>query len=145
MVSAKQPHYDYNVTNNYHGINIPIKTPVVVTATTNNPDVHSVVFIWKDASKTEQWRETVTVKSGKAQSIGQPNSTGDWGIQALFVGHDGKTIQKVENVVANKATSVNVIRSVNQVPEFPILGTAGIVGALAIGLVVQAKRKNTKP
>ncbi len=143
MVSAKQPHYDYDVTNNYHGITVPIKTPVVVTATTNNPDVVSVVFIWKDGTDKEQWRETVAVVSGEAKCTGQPDSRGDWGIQALFVGSSGSTNEGVRNVVAHKATSVNVISSVNHVPELPVLGTAGIVGALAIGLVVQVRRKNS--
>jgi hypothetical protein len=32
---------------------------------------------------------------------------------------------------------------VGHVPELPVLGTAGIVGALAIGLVVQVRRKNS--
>ena len=138
--ATPSPHYTYTVTNNYHGIDTPLGATVVVTATTDDPDVVNVVFLWKDATATEQWRETVAVvfdgTNYVAQSTGSPDSLGDWGVQALFVGSDGQTIQEVENVVAIKATSFNVV------PEVPILGTAGIAGAMALGWVVKAKRKN---
>jgi hypothetical protein len=132
------PHYNYAVTSNYHGVNVPLGQTVVVTATTDDPTVTSVVFIWKNAAKIEQWRVEVTVVSGEAQSSGEPNSIGDWGVQALFRDGTGQTIQYVTNVVAIRATSFNVV------PEVPILGTAGITFALVAALGVHVKRKNSK-
>jgi hypothetical protein len=138
LASAQPPHYTYSVASNYHGIDAPIGQTILVTATTDNPGVVNVVFIWKNAAAIEQWRETVTVVSGQAQSSGVPNSIGDWGVQALFVGADGRTIQSVEDVVAIRATSFNVV------PEIPLLGTAGVALAFVGALGVYVKRKNSK-
>jgi hypothetical protein len=138
LASAQPPHYNYNVTSNYHGVDVAIGQTIVVTATTDNPGSASVVFIWKNAASIEQWRETITVVSGQAQSSGVPNSIGDWGVQALFVDSSGRTIQSVADVVAIRATSFNVV------PEVPLLGTAGIALALVGALGVHVKRKNNK-
>jgi hypothetical protein len=120
---------------------------VIVTATTTDPDVVSVVFIWHDATGTEQWRETVPVNSGQAQCSskpGEPSSLGDWGVQAYFVATSGgHSDHDIDHIVSQKATSFMVVTQ-NVVPEVPILGTAGIAGAMAIGLAAKLKRKNVK-
>ncbi len=129
------PKYNYDATNNYHGIDVPLGATVVVTATTDDPGVIEVLFIWRNAAKVQQWNETIPIVNGQAQSSGQPNSLGDWGVQTLFLGPDGKTREQVDFVVQIKATSFNVV------PEVPILGTAGIAGAMALGWIVKTKRK----
>ncbi len=145
LVGAPPPadHYTYDATNNYHGIDVPLGATVVVTATTDDPGVTAVLFIWRNAAEVQQWTENVTdIKTVdgyyQAQSSGQPNSLGDWGVQTLFLGPDGKTKEQVDFVIQIKATSFNVV------PEVPILGTAGIAGAMALGWVVKTKRKSGK-
>jgi hypothetical protein len=115
---------------------VPLGATVIVTATTDDPNVNSVLFIWRNGAGMQQWNETVTINSGLAQSSGQPDSIGDWGVQTLFIGPGGTTKEEVDFVIAIRATSFNVV------PEVPILGTAGIVGAMALGLTIRAKRKN---
>jgi hypothetical protein len=142
--AQQTPNYNYDVTNNYHGKDTPLGATVVVTATTDDPGVTAVLFIWRNAAGIQQWTQNVTdIKTVnghfEAQSSGQPNSIGDWGVQTLFLGPDGKTREQVDYVIAIRGTSFNVI------PEVPILGTAGIAGAMAIGWIVKAKRKNTEP
>ena len=124
----------YSVTSNYHGIDVPLGATVTVTATTTDTSITDVVFIWRNAEGIEQWRETVQVIAGQAQSLGQPDSPGDWGVQALFIGPDGTTKQNVEEVVSIKATSFFLA------PEYPVIGTAGIAIAVFAALVV-VKRK----
>jgi hypothetical protein len=137
----------YSVTNNYHGKDTPLGATVVVTATTTDSNVVSVIFIWHDATGAEQWRtEPVNVVwtegVGVAQCQGSPNSLGDWGVQAYFVGTSGgHSDHDIAHILGQKGTSFLVVTD-NVVPEVPILGTAGIAGAMALGWVVKAKRKN---
>jgi hypothetical protein len=119
----------YSVTSNYHGIDTPLGATVTVTATTTDTKITQVMFIWRNAEKIEQWRETVPVTGGEAQSSGQPNSLGDWGVQALFQGPDGKTKEGIEEVVSIKATSFFVV------PEYAVGGLLAIgacFGAFAL-------------
>ena len=128
---------DYSVTSNFHGIDTPLGANVVVTATTTDTSVYQVTFLWKNAAKEIENTEVVLVSGGTAQSTYQPDSIGDWGVQVLFQGLDGTTKQGIEEVVAIRATSFNVI------PEIPLLGTAGIAVAMALGLAYKTKEKPT--
>lgn len=125
----------YSVTSNYHGIDAPLGATVTVTATTTDTKITQVTFIWRNAEEIEQWRETVPVTGGEAQSSGQPNSLGDWGVQALFQGPDGKTKQGVEEVVSIKATSFFVV------PEYALGGLLAI-GA-CFGAFALFKKRNS--
>jgi hypothetical protein len=129
---------NYSVTSNFHGTDTPLGADVTVTATTNDATVYQVTFLWKDASKTVRFTDVVAVSGGIATSTHQPNSLGDWGVQALFQGPDGTTKEGIEEVVAIRATSFNVI------PEIPLLGTAGISLAMVLGLAYKTKKKPTK-
>jgi len=127
---------DYNVTSNFHGIDTtPLGANVIVTATTTDTSIYQVTFLWKNAAENIVWTDVVQVVGGSAQSTHQPNSGGDWGVQALFQGPDGKTKEQVELVVAIKTTSFFVV------PEVPIIGTAGASLAMFAGLAVKMKRK----
>jgi len=123
----------YTVTSNYHGIDVPLGATVIVTATTTDTTITDVVFIWRNAEGIEQWRETVQVIGGQAQSSGQPDSLGDWGVQALFIGPDGTTKENVEEVVSIKATSFFVV------PEYALGGLLAI-GACFGAFVLFKKR-----
>jgi hypothetical protein len=129
---------DYSVTSNYHGIDTPLNANVVVTATTTDSSIFQVTFLWKDAAENIKFTDVVPISGGSAQSTHQPNSVGDWGVQALFQGPDGKTKESVDLVVKTRATSFFVI------PEFPLLGTAGASIAMVLGLVYKMKKKTLK-
>jgi hypothetical protein len=127
--------YAYGVTSNYHGKETPLGATVIVTATTDDPTVFAVTFLWKNAAEEIKFTDVIPVSGGTAQSSHQPNSLGDWGVQALFQGPSGKTKQDVNLVVAIRATSFNVV------PEIPLIGTAGASIAMFAGLAVKMKRK----
>ena len=135
IVYANTEHYSYTVTSNFHGIDPPLGANVIVTATTTDTSIYQVTFLWKNAAENIVWTDVVQVVGGSAQSTHQPNSGGDWGVQALFQGPDGKTKEQVELVVAIKTTSFFVV------PEVPIIGTAGASLAMFAGLAVKMKRK----
>lgn len=139
----------YAITSNYHGIDVPPGSSVVVTAMTTDQSVYQVTFLWKDPTGQEADREAViplftngTLYNGKlihyAISENIVNTIGDWGVQALFQAHDGTTKQGITEVVKIRATSFNVI------PEVPLIGTAGASIAMLSGLAYRMRKKNQK-
>jgi hypothetical protein len=143
----------YAVTTNWHGTDVPLGEIIIATAGTTDPDVTHVEFIWRNSSGIV-WDENVTVsgplttpdvpsdvppevidwatnnqgiKYWYAQNKHIPNALGEWGVQAMF-----------HNATKPKGKSeVNfVIRSAsfNVVPDAPIVGTAGMIVAMLIGL-----------
>jgi hypothetical protein len=130
------PTYTYEATSNYHGIDTPLYANVIVTASTTDPSIFQVTFLWKDAAENIMFTDVVPISGGSAQSTHQPDSIGDWGVQTFFQGPDGKTKEGVELVIKTRATSFNVI------PEIPLIGTAGASIAMIGGLAFKLKRKN---
>src|SRR3990170_1051558 len=139
----------YAITSNYHGIDVPPGSNVVVTAMTTDPSVYQVTFLWKDPTGQTADKEEVTplftngtMYDGKliyyAISENIVYTIGDWGVQALFQAPGGKTKQGITEVVKIRATSFNVI------PEVPLIGTAGASIAMIAGLTYRMKRKPPK-
>jgi len=146
--------FGYAVTTNWHGTDVPIGQVVVATAGTTDLDVTHVVFIWRNSSENIVWVDNVTVSElttpdypnnvpdeviewanetrgvpyKYAQSTRFPNVTGKWGIQAIFYNATKPKGNHNENFVVRRATSINVI------PDAPVIGTAGLVSAMAFGL-----------
>lgn len=144
----------YAVTTNWHGVYVPIGQTVVATAGTTDLKVTKIEFIWRDPADRIIWVESVDVSmlitpdvppnvpdeviewANKnqgitylyAQSAYNPNATGEWGIQAIFYNATKPVGNKNDNFVVRKATSINVI------PDAPVLGTAGLLSAMAISL-----------
>jgi hypothetical protein len=146
----------YEIVTNYQGVD-NLGTPVTATAMTVDPQVNQVTFLWKNPAGGTEFTDIVpvftneTLGSGNvkgtpytdvhvrfAESTNSPNAIGDWGVQALFQDSLGKTIQEVENVLAIRARSFNVI------PEIPLLGTLGISIAMLAGFAYTMKRKPQK-
>ena len=144
----------YEVFSDAHGIDIPPGTLVTVTALTTDPDVTQVTFLWKspigglvfsetvavvdmDSYETLEWPLVKGAESDYTPTV-PPDMLGDWGVQALFQGSEGKTIQGYEDVVRIRATSFNVI------PEIPIIGTAGASIAMLSGFAYKLKKRNPK-
>jgi len=139
---------DYVVTSDYHGKDVQLGTDVHVVATTTDSTVYQVTFIWHDAASIVRFGPEAVSLSGTTTDadgnsvfifnapVHAPNSVGDWGVQALFQGPDGKTREGITEVVATRATSFNVV------PELPLIGTAGASVAMVLGLALfKAKRK----
>jgi hypothetical protein len=136
----------YAVDSNYHGINVPAGANVIVTAYTTDVNVYQVTFLWKDPGANIVWTDVDNSATlGAEQYEGMnvytfssehvPDMIGDWGVQALFQGPDGKTKEGIEYVVAIRATSFNVI------PEVPIIGTIGASAMMLLGLGFFMKRR----
>ena len=140
----------YGVTSNYHGIDVPSSSTVVVTAMTTDAVVDHVLFVWKNPAEQIIWVDIESVysngttyeKDGKliyyANSSHIPNSIGDWGVKAIFVDLNGIYRCETKLIVARRATSFNVI------PEIPLLGTAGASIAMLAGFTYKIKRKPQK-
>ncbi len=136
----------YAVDSNFHGINVPPGSDVVVAAYTTDMNVYQVTFIWRYPNDTIAFGPEVdnTAEAGDPYE-GNPVNTfssthtvsviGDWGVQALFQGPDGKTKEGINFVVQTKATSFFVI------PDIPVLGTIGSLAAMLLGLGLFIKRK----
>ena len=152
----------YAVTSNWQGIDVPLGVEVVATAGTTDLDIENITFRWHDPADNTVWEDTFAVSGPLitpnvpsnippevqewaddnpgvsylyAQSTHTPNMVGDWGVQAFFIGLDGKTKAGLDYVVQIRATSFNVI------PEIPIIGTAGAAIAMLAGLGLFMKRR----
>lgn len=142
----------YAIDSNYHGIDVPLGTPVTVTAFTLDHRVVQVTFRWHMPNDTVRWEVTVPVSptgtygtwnNGTSAEILTANNTqipdvvGDWGVQAFFQDSAGKDKAGLEDVIKTKATSFNAI------PEVPY-GTIAIflamVGALGIFVIKKKPR-----
>lgn len=139
----------YAVTSDYHGKNVPPGTLVTVTAMTTDDTITQVTFLWKTPSGNTIFTDVDNTKEVDGQYEGKDiftftsshaqNMTGDWGVQALFQGPDGKTKEGIEEVVSIKATSFFVV------PDIPVIGTLGATGAALLGLVAfNARKKRLK-
>lgn len=152
----------YAVTTNWHGQEVSFGKNVTVWAGTNDTNVKEVLFRWKRPDDSTFIEVTVSVfgpyltpdlpkgipeeiidwaeaNQGKyiyyANDTQLPDTIGDWGIQAFFIGSHGTTKSHVEDTIAIRATSFNVI------PDLPIVGTAGALVSMLLGLGMFLKKK----
>jgi hypothetical protein len=135
----------YAITNNYQGKDVPLGTSVNVTAMTTNCDVNFVTFIWKNAAGVIVYQEDVYVHTNGTRYNGQlvkyassvqvANSLGDWTVIGKFYDEHGFWFWTCDDLLATRSTSFNVV------PEVPLLGTAGIAAAMALGFTVYKKKK----
>jgi hypothetical protein len=146
---------DYSVTSNWHGVNTPIGSTVIVTAVTTDSRVSKITFLWRQPITTRiVYIDVVPVAFNGTVYVATSThvvlTAGDWGVQALFQGslttdmHASCSILWGDNFpLAIRATSFNVIPPNNQVPEAPTLGTVGAACAMSLGggLYLWRKRK----
>jgi len=150
--------YRYEATSNFHGQDVPMLTPVTVTASTNDPSIERVFFRWReppDGNGDISFEETKDIQtdggaipleqgiSGAgdlpyyAMSTHIPDMLGDWGVQTFFQSSDGTTKSGVPDTLKIRATSFNAT------PEIP-LGTIGattvMILALAFYMIKQKKQ-----
>jgi len=137
-VYARPPIYD--VTSNWHGINTPIGSTIIVTAATTDNTVYNVTFLWhRPVTNTIVFTNVVPVSFNGTMYIATSTHVildiGDWGVQALFQSPTGKTKEGVNNVTKTRGTSFNVIGPPNQVPEVPlgpIIATVSMIAAFGV-------------
>jgi hypothetical protein len=137
-VYAPPPIYD--VTSNWHGINTPIGSTIIVTAATTDNTVYNITFLWhQPVTNTTVFTDIVPVSYNGTMYIATSTHVildiGDWGVQALFQSPTGTMKEGVNNVTAIRATSFNVIGPPNQVPEVPlgpIIATVSMIAAFGI-------------
>jgi len=140
----------YTVTTDYHGEDVLPGALVTATASTTDPNVLNVTFVWMFPNETIAIidAEIVVWSNGAkwpdddtgspiyyAQSSFRPTVLGDWGVQAWFNGPGGHLHGPETDIIAIRATSFNVI------PEIPVIGTAGAVTAMLLGLGFFWKKK----
>ena len=133
----------YDVTTDYHGLDVPPGTLVTATATSTDTAVTGVTFIWKDPDDNGLRRVTKTTDEDPDPSINvytdsfTSNIEGVWIVQAIFHGPHRKPVPGLlfEDKVSIKAISFFVI------PESLIAGTAGTLFSMIAGLRYFARRK----
>ena len=133
----------YAITTDYHGKDVIPGTLVTATAGTTDPNVLNVTFVWMFPNESIAIidAEVVVWSNGTkypdddtgsfiyyAESSFRPTVVGDWGVQAWFNGPGGHLHGQETDIIAIRATSFNVI------PEIPLIGTAGSIIAMLLGL-----------
>ena len=154
----------YGITTNWHGKEVPLGENVTAWAGTRDQNVTAIFFRWKrpDNSTYAECYNTSLVKCNSPSEIPSnapeeikdwankypnkfpiwiatntqiPDTIGEWAVKAYFIGPRGTTKEQVENTIRIKATSFNVIS------DFPLVGTAGALVAMFLGLNLFMRRK----
>jgi hypothetical protein len=146
----------YAVTTNWHGQEVPFGASVTAWAGTNNSEVYQVEFLWKNATdhvifvnitnlvnyttpnyppdapeEIINWAtnsKNAGVKIWYANNTQIPNSMGNWTVQVFFYAPGGHLRGQISDIIKIKATSFHVV------PDFPLVGTAGAVVVMLLGL-----------
>jgi hypothetical protein len=149
----------YAVTTNWHGKEVPLGQSVTAWAGTRDQNVKAVFFRWirPDGSIYAEFNNKSLVQCYSPSDIPSyapeeikdwdkfpiwiatntqtPDTIGDWTVKAYFIGPEGTTKEHVENTIAIRGTSFNVI------PDFPVVGVAGALGVMLLSLRVYMSRK----
>ena len=154
----------YAVTTNWHGKEVPLGQSVTAWAGTTNSSVYQVEFKWKNETghviydvivtdivnyitpdyppdapqEIKEWatnNPNITIFYANNTQI--PNSYGEWSVQVFFYAPGGHLMGNGTDIIKIKATSFNVI------PDIPILGTAGALTAMLLGLGFFLHRNRT--
>jgi len=122
---------------------VPAGTSVTVTAKTNDQRVTQVLFVWKDPTSQTRWQETVTVYQNGAfwyaNSTHTPDEHGTWTVEVNFA-----LSKELMHDTVTKTITVEGEDPFFPAPEIPLLGTAGAMIAMLLGLAFIAKRKPKK-
>ena len=119
-----------------------IGNSVYATAETDNCRVTHVTFIWVNLNGIQKV-ETVSVSGDNwktAQSTYQPDKLGKWVVFALFV-----NANSCKWLYAMRWSCFEVTGITQQIPDFPVVGTAGAMSTMLLGLGLFLNRKRQKP
>ena len=122
-----------------------IGNSVNATAETDNPCVTHVTFIWIQINPYIIIKkiETVSVSGDNwktAQSTYQPDKMGKWVVCALFANANSCKWLYAMLLSCFKVTGIT-----QQIPDFPVVGTAGAMTTMLLGLGLFLNRKRQKP
>ena len=120
---------------------VPAGATVTVTAKTNDQRATQFLFVWEDPTGQTKWQETVNVYQNGAfwyaDSTHTPDGQGRWTVKANLVISDGGMFDALTKTIKVESTPFHI-------PETPLLGTAGAMIAMLLGLAFIAKRKPKK-
>jgi hypothetical protein len=146
IATASAANYSYTLTANYaNGSNVPAGATMVLTASTDNPNVCSIQFYWLNPSNEPVAPFPDTIKKPDdastftATSMKSVDEQGQWNAYAIFLDRFGNECFRIALPVQCKEMALHVV------PEVPLLGTAGVSIAMILGLVYTKKRKAKNP
>jgi hypothetical protein len=119
-------------------------TALTFTAKTNDPRVTQVLFVWKNPAGQTKWEDTVNVYQNGgywyADSTHTPDEHGAWTVEAYFnlISDEPARCAEIKTITVQAEGTFFVV------PEIPLLGTAGAMIAMLLGLAFIAKRKPKK-
>jgi len=109
-------------------------TLVTAIASTTDKDIKFVIFLWKNPDGEVVFTEIEGVSDGTAKSSYRPDTLGEWHVIAIFVGIRVARQCKVRIIVRIRTASFNVV------PEAPVVGVAGTLAAMLMGLHLYMKK-----
>ncbi len=124
---------------------------VTAVAETDNPRVTHITFVWVKPFSGIKKIETVTVYSEngwkKANSTYTPDKLGSWWVFALFIKstNTGSCRCKCGWLYAMRWTCFKVTKITQQIPDYPMVGTAGAMTTMLVGLGLFLNKKRQKP
>lgn len=126
--------------------NVIVGQKITAIAETDNQFVTNVTFVWVKPFD-EIKIETVQVHSEnglkKAESTYTPNKTGPGWVFALFENRQTGSC-KCGWLYAMRWTCFNVVKFTQQIPDYPVVGTAGAVATMFMGLGLFLNKKRQK-
>lgn len=121
---------------------------ITAVAETDNPRVTHVTFVWVKPFGGVEKVETVQVHSEnglkKASSTYNPDKVGSWWVFALFE-NKGTVSSRHGWLYAMRWTHFRITRITQQIPDYPVLGTAGAMATMFMGLGLFLSKKKQKP
>ena len=146
--------YDQNYTTyrlTVYPQSVMIGNSVTATAETNNRRATNVTFVWVKMFKIKKI-ETVPVYSNDSWKIANstyfPDELGQWFVFALFkcVTSGGCSCKcSCGWLFAMRWACFKVREIPQQIPDFPVVGTAGAMTTMLLGLGLFLNRKKQKP
>jgi len=126
--------------------NVIVGQEVMAIAETNNSFVTHVTFVWvKPFSEIEIETVQVYLEGGlkKADSTYTPQKIGLWWVFALFEKRPGSCM--CGWLYAMRWTCFKVIGLEQQIPDYPVVGTAGAMATMFMGLCLFLNKKGKSP
>jgi FlaG/FlaF family flagellin (archaellin) len=137
--TAYAPTFVFELTSNYSNP-IPQGATVTITAKTDDTRADTVTFVWYNPASQPVWTDVMSMYQNGgflyAESTHTPDALGTWTVEATFTG-----VKMYGRGTCRDYVTIQRQIPLNFIPEVPILGTAGAVVAMALGLAYKKKRK----
>ncbi|MGB9684494.1 MAG: hypothetical protein ACPL1Z_06155 [Candidatus Bathyarchaeales archaeon] len=122
---------------------------VTAVAETDNSRVTHVTFVWVKPFSGIKKIETVNVYSEngrkKANSTYTPDELGSWWVFALFIKSTNTGSCKCGWLYAMRWACFKVAKITQRIPDYPVVGTAGAMTTMLVGLGLFLNKKRQKP